>query len=106
MNLKTLKKIRRQLEEMRKSPRGRSAGDFESIANKLGRYKDPRGKEPNYVRERDPALSPPLSIPGHPGDIKIGTSINIIDALLSDVDDWEIFLQEAEDDNNSDDSTD
>jgi hypothetical protein len=107
MNVKSLRKIKSQLQGMRKSPQGRSAGDFESIAKQLGRYKDPRGKEPTYVRTRDPALSPPLSIPKHSGDMRIGTAISIIDALLSDVDDWEIYLQEVEDDDaNNDDSTD
>lgn len=97
MNRKTLAKLKKQLQEMRRSPYGKKASDFVSIAKQLGRTRDSRGKEPNYVRESDPSLTPPLSIPGHPGDLKVGTAISIIDALLSDVDDWEIFLaMEAE----------
>lgn len=86
-----------KLEEMRRSPRGRSAKELVKIAGQLGRYLDPRGSEPNYVRKDNPALSPPLSIPGHAADLKIGTAISIIDALLSDVDEWEIFLLETDD---------
>lgn len=41
---------------------------------------------------------PPLSIPGHTRDLKPGTARSIIDILLNDVDDWEIYLLEAEDD--------
>lgn len=87
-----LKKIKRQLEEMLRSPQNRNYKDFVSLAKQLGRTKEKRGKEVNYTRKRDPALSPPLSIPQHPGDLKIGTALSIIDALLSDVDDWEVFL--------------
>ncbi len=83
---------------MYKSPQNRKPEVFISIAKQLGRRKENRGKEPTYTRERDPALSPPLSIPNHPGDLKIGTARSIIDALLSDVDDWEIYLMERDDD--------
>lgn len=83
---------------MRKSPQGRKSDEFVSLAGRLGRVRDPRGKEPTYVRESDPTLSPPLSIPDHGAkDIKPGTARSIIDALLSDVDDWEQFLAEHED---------
>lgn len=83
---------------MGKSPFNRKADDFISIAKQLGRTKSNRGKEPTYTRDRDPMLSPPLSIPNHPGDLKPGTARSIIDALLSDVDDWEIYLLENDDD--------
>lgn len=103
MTPKTLKKIKRQLEEMYISPYNRKPEIFISIAKQLGRTKVNRGKEPNYTRERSPELSPPLSIPNHPGDMKPGTARSIIDALLSDVDDWEIFLSESDDDKENDD---
>lgn len=95
MNLKALKKIKRQLKEMEKSPYNRKPEDFVSIAKQLGRTRANRGKEPTYTRERDPSLSPPLSIPNHPGDVKLGTARSIIDALLNDVDDWEIYLSDV-----------
>lgn len=98
MNLKNLRKIKWQLLSMRKAPQGRKAVELEVIAKQLGRYRDSRGKEPTYVRTREPSLSPPLSIPGHARDLKPGTARSIIDILLNDVDDWEIYLLEAEDD--------
>lgn len=103
MKPKVLKKIKRQLDEMRKSPFNRKSDDFILIAKQLGRALDNRGKEPTYVRGSDPALSPPLSIPNHSGDVKPGTARSIIDALLSDVDDWELHILERDDENDDDD---
>lgn len=97
MSPKLLKKLKTRLREMRKSPFGLRADEFVSIAKQLGRVKDNRGKEPTYVRESDPTLSPPLSIPGHPGDIKPGTARSIIDSLLDDLDEWDIHLQQTTD---------
>ena len=98
MNRKSLTKLKRELTEIRKSPYNRKSKDFISIATQLGRAIDSRGKEPTYVRSRDPALSPPLSIPNHTGDIKPGTARSIIDALLNDIDEWELTL-DREDEN-------
>ena len=92
-----LKKLKRQLEEMSRSPQNRNYKDLVSLALQLGRQKEKRGKEVNYTRKRDPALSPPLSIPQHPGDLKPRTALSIIEALLSDVDDWEIYLSQYAD---------
>lgn len=102
MTPKALKKIKRQLDEMRKSPFNRKPDDFISIAKQLGRALDSRGKEPTYVRGSDPVLSPPLSIPNHSKDVKPGTARNIIDALLSDVDDWELHIIENNDEDEDD----
>jgi len=94
---KALVEIKRVLLQIRKSPRGRKARDFVSIAQRLGRIRDKRGKEPTYVREVNPALSPPLSIPDHGArDLKIGTARSIIDMLLDDVSEWEVFLNQAD----------
>jgi hypothetical protein len=95
MNRTNLIKIRRRLMEMRKSPANCKAREFISIAIKLGRMKHSRGKEPNYVRI-EPWLSAPLSIPNHSVDYKRGTALSIIDTLLSDVDEWELYLLEAD----------
>jgi hypothetical protein len=93
-----LKKLKLELKELRRSPQGRSSADFVRLAEALGRELWKRGSEPNYVRKKDPALAPPLSIPWHPKDMPIGTARSIIDQLLSDCDDWEIyFLQQADD---------
>lgn len=97
MNERKLKKLREQLELLRQSPTGLKARDFVSIAGKVGRVRDSRGKEPTYVRKENPALSPPLSIPNHAKELKKGTAISIIDALLSDLDDWSIHLLKLND---------
>lgn len=104
MNEKSLKKIKRELEALARSPQNRNYKDFVSLAKQLGRTEDKRGKEPTFVRLREPALSPPLSIPKHSGDMKIGTARSIIEALLSDVDDWEIYMSESEDKDNEKDT--
>lgn len=91
MNKKKLDQLRRELEEARRSPHGRKAAFFEGYAKRLGRvFKS--GTEPTWVRVRDPALSPPLSIPHHSKAMKSGTARSIIDAMLSDCDDWDAYL--------------
>lgn len=97
MDKKKLKKLKKELGEMRKSPQGRKADELITIATQLGRKRENRGKEPTYVREINPELSPPLSIPNHTGDMKTGTARSIIDALLDDVGEWELYLSEQED---------
>lgn len=91
MTPKSLQKIKQTLQEMYKSPQNRKSKDLMSIAIKLGRVKDNRGKEPTYVRSHNPALSPPLSIPNHSRELKAGTARSIIEALLNDIDEWESF---------------
>lgn len=94
MTPKALKKIKQQLKGLQKSPQNHNYKDFVALALQLGRVKDNRGKEPTYVRVSDPRLSPPLSIPKHSGDMKPRTAKSIIDALLSDVDEWELYFAE------------
>jgi hypothetical protein len=98
VNSKKLKKLKIELMQIRRSPQGRKSAELINFACQLGRVLDPRGKEPNYVRKIDPALSPVLSIPNHRGDVPVGTARSIIDALLSDIDEWEIHLLEEEND--------
>ncbi|WP_180730361.1 hypothetical protein [Paraburkholderia sp. PGU19] len=93
-----LEKLRQQLREMRKHATGRRAPELEALARQVGRVKDNRGKEPTWVREKDPELSPPLSIPHHSQDMKAGTVRSIIDQLLDDLDTWESYLQDDEND--------
>lgn len=93
-----LKKVKRELLDLRKSPHGLKAKTLISLAMQVGRVVDKRGKEPTYVRKIDPELSPPLSIPSHKGrEMKVGTARNIIDALLDDVSEWELYLLEDDD---------
>lgn len=97
MDRKRLKKLKAELAAIRRSPQNRKAADLQAIASKVGRELDKRGKEPTWVRKSDPALSPPLSIPDHGGvDLKSGTVRSIVDQLLSDLDDWDLYLLEAE----------
>jgi hypothetical protein len=83
MNLKKLKKIKQELDEIAWSPQGRNAARLVALAEQLGRVRDSRGKEPTYVRQLNPKLSPPLSI---------------VQALLQDIDEWEEYLSEDLDD--------
>lgn len=100
MNKKSLAKVRRALREMRKSPQGRAYSELRAKAQEVGRSLSSRGKEPTWVRNLHPELSPPLSIPNHSGDVPIGTARSIIDQLLDDCDDWESYLADCEDDQN------
>jgi hypothetical protein len=88
-----LAKIKRTLLEMQRSPRGHKSLEFEGLARALGRQREGRGKEPTYMRRQNPELARPLSIPAHNADVKIGTARSIIDALLSDVAEWERYLR-------------
>lgn len=94
MDSKNLSKIERDLNNLLRSPSGIKSNTLISIAKKLGRVIDNRGKEPTYIRVKDPSLSPPLSIPNHKGkDLKTGTARSIIDALLNDVDEWKLYFE-------------
>ena len=99
MNSRSIAKIRRELSHIRLHPHGRRAAELEAYAKDVGRELWNRGKEPTWVRKRDPSLSPPLSIPSHSKDMKAGTVRSIVDQLLSDCDDWEQFLMTEGDDN-------
>jgi hypothetical protein len=106
VNKKKLSKIEKQLREIRKSPRGIRSDDLVRIAGQLGRTRSKRGSEPTYVRESDPRLRP-LSIPSHPGDLKVKTCVTIVDMLLDDVDEWRLSSTDESDDedgNNENDS--
>lgn len=99
MNKKKLQSLRKELTAIRRSPQNRSAADLKAIAKKVGRVLDKRGKEPTWVRKKDPALSPPLSIPDHGNvDLKCGTVRSIVDQLLNDLDEWDMHLADAEED--------
>lgn len=95
MNKTKLKKLKKKLEAYRQSPQGRKRSSLVSIAKQLGRERVDTGKEPTYVNKDHPEWVP-LSIPGHPGDVKVGTCCRIIDALLSDIDEWEIALNQSD----------
>jgi hypothetical protein len=94
MNRSRLRKIERELIELSRAPRGKKAAVFISVAQKLGRVRVNRGKEPTYERRIDPVFKFPLTIPNHPGDMKPGTARSIIDVLLGDVDKWKEWLEQ------------
>jgi len=56
----------------------------------------PGATHPTYVRTEPPAFFP-LSIPNHSGDMPTGTARSIIESLLNNVDEWELWLLENED---------
>jgi hypothetical protein len=97
MNLRKLAKIERELRGLLTSGAVISRARAEGLARKLERTRDDhQGKEPTYVRHQDPKLRP-LTIPGHSGDLKRGTSRNILSMLLDDVAAWQIELEGAVD---------
>jgi hypothetical protein len=96
MNRKRLAKIRLEVQALVRSPQGRKANEFTSLAKRLGRERSKRGKEPTYVKQDDPKFTFPLSIPDHPGDLKIGTARSIAHQLLDDVDTWAQWLEQLE----------
>jgi hypothetical protein len=95
MTSKRLRKIKLALEAMEASPRGLRSRDLSGLAKKLGRNLFGGGNHPNYVRSEPPKFMP-LSIPNHSGDIPIGTACIIIEHLLNDCDEWELWLIENE----------
>lgn len=98
MNKKKLSEIKKQLSSLRKSPCNINSKILVNIAKKLGRLKENHGKEPYYERKNiPPRLNGSLSIP-HRDELKPGTARNIIDFLINDVDEWELFLIENESD--------
>lgn len=95
MTPQKLRKIKAALGAIQASPKGIKYKQLVSLAQQLGRKENKRrGKEPTYVRPDAPELSPPLSIPKHSGDMKAGTVLSIVEALLNDVDEWDLFLLE------------
>jgi predicted RNA binding protein YcfA (HicA-like mRNA interferase family) len=69
-----------------------------SLARRLGRKKENRGKEPTYVSLKFPDL-PPLAIPAHGGkDLRLGTMRSIVSSLEDDIARWKEELRDDEQD--------
>lgn len=98
MNKAKIRKLKKELKQMRMNFTSYPSRDLETFARAVGRQLDSRGKEPNWVRKIDPELSPPLSIPNHSAELKAGTARSIIDQLLADLDEWDIHLDQLDDD--------
>lgn len=99
MSRKKLVKLRRELRDKLRNPQNTRATELIGLALQVGRVLENRGKEPTYIRASDPALTPPLSIPNHPGEMRALTVKSIVHALLSDCDDWDCHLDQEDDDN-------
>ena len=67
---------------------------LESIAGKVGRKLDPRGKEPTWVNENFTELRP-ISIPHH-SHLVNATKDSILDDLEMDIERWEQELGSVE----------
>jgi hypothetical protein len=79
-----LEKIKKEVDQLRRRGGRMTARHLEQLAIRLGRKRHPRGKEPTYFSTILTDL-PPLSIPGHGGDLKPGTAKSILDQLDEDI---------------------
>ena len=95
MNKSKIRKLESILEGILKSPHSRSSSELRRYAGQVGRIMVNRGKEPTFERAIPPPL-PALTIPGHPGDLAPGTVKNVVRQLLSDCDEWKLYLFEQE----------
>jgi hypothetical protein len=94
MNRTKLNKLRAQLDKMRREQL--KAADLERLANKLGRKKVVRGKEPTWESEFFRELRP-LTIPHHGAkDLSIGVKRSVLNALEDDLLAWEAKLDDEE----------
>ncbi len=90
MNKRKVVKLQRELEALRLRKRNLTADEIKKFANACGRVlrRGGKGKEPTYLNEYLPSQKP-LSIPDHPGNMRVGTAGNILDILEQD-----LFLME------------
>jgi hypothetical protein len=84
MDKKKLKKISREIRSLRAGSANVRRRQLVSVAKKLGRVKDNRGKEPTFISTVFPNLRP-ITIPSHPGALKRFTVESILDQLEEDV---------------------
>jgi hypothetical protein len=100
MNRKKLDQLKRELEQMRRSPQNARA--LQGLAKRLGRKPVKRGKEPMW-ESREFADLYALSIPDHGGkDLAIGTKNSILNQLEDDIFAWEERLEGEENDEEDD----
>lgn len=97
MTWKKLRELRRELEELKRRKRNLTERDLASFARRIGRKRSSRGDEPTYISELLPRRNP-ISIPGHRGNIKVGTAGNILDQFEADLDLLEESAAEGEND--------
>jgi HicA toxin of bacterial toxin-antitoxin, len=91
MNSAKLKKIRKQVEELRKKG-GIRFSELESLAKALGRVPSKRGKHRTWINQVFPDLRP-LSIHPHGSkDLNKYTANSILDQLELDIDKFEELI--------------
>ena len=95
MNRKKLRKIQREVADLRRSsPR---ASEIQSIATQLGRQMVNWGKEPTWVNLEFPELRP-FSIPAHGGkDLSTGVKFSLLNQIEDDINAWDERLSQEED---------
>jgi len=89
-----LKKLRRELDALRRRRKSIRSDELESLAIRIGRRRVKRGKEPTYER-----VAPgwfPLTIPSHPGTLPIGTACNILNQLEDDIERLEAEIEQED----------
>jgi hypothetical protein len=97
MNRKKLKKLRQQIDILRRHG-GVKTRELEELAKALGRKRHKRGNEPTWVSE-ELRGSYPISIPSHTTDLNKFTARNILNQLESDLDELEeIYAHEEQED--------
>jgi hypothetical protein len=79
-----LRKLRRELDALRRRSGAIRPAELETLAKRLGRKRMKRGHEPTF--ERDVPGWFPLTIPKHPGTLAIGTACSILNQLEEDLD--------------------
>ena len=78
-----LKRARRTLDALRARKSSIRADELIRLAKSIGRKKVKRGGELTYEMDRPGWFA--IAIPKHPGTLKIGTAVNILDALEEDI---------------------
>jgi hypothetical protein len=85
MTKKQIRKLAAELRTLKQRAGGVKARELVAFAERLGRRRANRGKEPTYLSILLPGARP-ISIPGHSGDLKKGTTLSILDDLRTDLD--------------------
>lgn len=91
LGLAKIRKLRSEIEALR-NKRGVKSSELESLAQRVGRRRAKRGKEPTWVNEELPERRP-VSIPNHPGDLSRFTAKAILDQLEADLEGYEDLLE-------------